>query len=58
MFLDEIPDIIITIFDYFYWVWYFLQNNKYLEISGIVAGVNSKDFTMGHAILANSLYEL
>ena len=38
--------------------WYFNNHEKYMEISGIVNGVNRPSVTIGKALLINSLYEL
>ena len=58
VYLESIPEPLITLFDYFYWVWYFTQNEKWQEIQGIVQAVDDPGMTMSKTILVNSLYEI
>lgn len=56
--MTQIPKPLIDLFEYTYWIWYFTQNEKYMELRGIVDAVASDDITMGKVVLVNSLYEL
>jgi len=57
-FMADLPQPIIDLFEYTYWVWYFTQNEKYEEMMGFVEAVASPDLTMGKCVLVNALYEL
>lgn len=58
VYLSQIPEPMIKLFDYFYWVWYYTQNEKWQEIKGIVEAVNNPNMTISKTILVNSLYEI
>jgi len=49
---------LIDLFDYTYWIWFYTQNEKYMEIEGIYEAVNSSEISMGSLVLINALYEL
>jgi len=58
LFMPGIPKPLVDLFEYTYWIWYYTQNEKYMEMEGIVEAVNSTDLTMGKLVLINALYEL
>jgi hypothetical protein len=38
--MTQIPQPLIDLFEYSYWIWYFTQNEKYQEMQGIVDAVD------------------
>lgn len=40
------------------WIWEFVHHEKYLEIKGIVKGVNDPAYTVPKAVLTNTIYEM
>jgi hypothetical protein len=48
----------VKFFDATYWIWSHTQSEKYQELEGIVAAIDSEKMTMSKAVLLNALYEL
>lgn len=49
---------VLFIWDKIYWILEISQPERYQELEGIVAGVNSPDLDMPRAVLLNQVYEL
>ena len=58
LFVSNVPQFAVDLFDYTYWIWWFIDHKQYEEIKGIVRGVNSPRVTLPRTILINTIYEL
>ena len=56
--ISQVPEAVVSGFEYTAWLWDISQHEKYQEIKGIVQALDDPQITLPKTILINSLYEL